>query len=205
VAGAFRWSDMSFEPDESISETEREIMEATFEALIEHGYADVSISKIAAHFSKSQSLLYYHYENKDEIMVSFLQFALDEFFREFDPSDGGRPAEDMNELIEYMFPSAEADTERTAFLRIFVELRSQAISNGTFMEIISDIDAQLVVAIEEILARGVEAGTYACEDTHRTAQFVYAVVSGSMLLETTSEGVESDAVRTMLRAYLDSI
>ena len=46
------------------SDSKKEIMEATYEALCKHGYAELSIEKIADEFDKGKSLIYYHYDDK---------------------------------------------------------------------------------------------------------------------------------------------
>jgi len=61
------------------STAEEEIMEATYRALLRHGYADLSISRIADELDKSKAAIYYHYDTKDDLLVAFLEFAVDRF------------------------------------------------------------------------------------------------------------------------------
>lgn len=50
---------MSETSDGPPPETHERLMQATYAALCEHGYADLTLRKIAAEFEKSRGLLYY--------------------------------------------------------------------------------------------------------------------------------------------------
>ncbi|MEF8774483.1 MAG: helix-turn-helix domain-containing protein, partial [Halobacteriales archaeon] len=56
--------------DADAEDTDEALMAATYRALCEHGYADLTIQQIGAEFEKSTSLLYHHYDGKDELLVA---------------------------------------------------------------------------------------------------------------------------------------
>ncbi|MFC7176334.1 TetR/AcrR family transcriptional regulator [Halosegnis marinus] len=66
------------------SETEEEVMEATYAALAEHGYAGLTVQTIADAFPKSKSLLYYHYDDKEAILRDFIDYLVDAFRAAFE-------------------------------------------------------------------------------------------------------------------------
>lgn len=55
----------------TFSEVDEEIMEATYRALREHGYADLTIKRIAAEYGKSTAAVHYHYDTKEELLRRF--------------------------------------------------------------------------------------------------------------------------------------
>ena len=57
-----------------MSSTEQEIMEATYHALVNSGYAELSICDISRRFDGSQSLIYDHYDDKEDLLTRFIQF-----------------------------------------------------------------------------------------------------------------------------------
>ncbi|OYR82216.1 TetR family transcriptional regulator, partial [Halorubrum ezzemoulense] len=61
------------------SDTRQAILGAAFRALCEHGYANVTIQRIGDEFDKSPSLVYHHYDGKDDLLIDLLGFLLDEF------------------------------------------------------------------------------------------------------------------------------
>ncbi|MFB6101875.1 MAG: TetR/AcrR family transcriptional regulator [Haloplanus sp.] len=69
---------MAFDDPFATDDTEARtaIMQATDEALIEHGYENLTIQWIGDQFHKSKSLIYQHYGGKDEVLVALLEFLL---------------------------------------------------------------------------------------------------------------------------------
>ncbi|VTT87832.1 Transcriptional regulator, TetR family [Halorubrum sp. DM2] len=61
------------------SDTRQAILGAAFRALCEHGYANVTIQRIGDEFDKSPSLVYHHYDGKDELLIDLLEYLLDQF------------------------------------------------------------------------------------------------------------------------------
>jgi len=61
------------------SDTRQAILGAAFRALCEHGYANVTIKRIGDEFDKSPSLVYHHYDGKDDLLIDLLEYLLDEF------------------------------------------------------------------------------------------------------------------------------
>ena len=53
-----------------------EIMDGVYSALRAHGYADLTMQDIADECSKSKSLLHYHYDTKEGLLVAFLDHVI---------------------------------------------------------------------------------------------------------------------------------
>lgn len=53
------------------SETSAEIMEATRRALCEHGYADMTMQRIANNSSMTTATIHYHFDTKKELLNAF--------------------------------------------------------------------------------------------------------------------------------------
>jgi AcrR family transcriptional regulator len=144
------------------SNTRQAILSAAFRALCEHGYASVTIQRIGDEFDKSPSLVYHHYDGKDDLLLDLLGFLLDEFEASVadgavtEPSDGDTaPAgDDVSEMApEEAFDRSareQLDGYLTAavdpaslddpyapderFVTVMTELRSQAASDEAFRD-----------------------------------------------------------------------
>ncbi|WP_418284749.1 TetR/AcrR family transcriptional regulator [Halorubrum sp. DTA46] len=119
-------------------DTRQAILGAAFRALCDHGYADLTISRIGEAFDKSPSLVYHHYDGKDELLVDLLGFLLDGFEAsvgadEFDLSPRGRIDAYVSATLD---PDSAADacTPDAEFIRAIVELRAQAASDEAYRE-----------------------------------------------------------------------
>ena len=143
------------------ADTRQAILGAAFRALCEHGYADVTIQRIGDEFDKSPSLVYHHYDGKDDLLIDLLGFLLDEFEATIadgaaaEPSDdGAAPGGDVPEMAPGeafdRSPREQLDGYLTAavdpaslddpyapderFVTVMTELRSQAASDEAYRD-----------------------------------------------------------------------
>jgi len=70
---------MADSPNRTAADPNEEIMRATYRALQEHGYADLTIKRIAEEYGKSTAAIHYHYDTKDDLLAAFLDYILDQF------------------------------------------------------------------------------------------------------------------------------
>jgi AcrR family transcriptional regulator len=169
-------------------------MDATYSALLKHGYAELSISKIGDEFDKSQSLLYYHYEGKDELLIDFLRFLVDNF-REHISNRTGSPSQQLRSLLNTLL-SADSNSEMDSFVRVYFELRSQAISNPMYRKQFTKIDKEVHSVIAELIEQGVDEGEFSEVDPDEEADRLLIMITGMMYTQAT---VDLDTVVAQLR------
>jgi AcrR family transcriptional regulator len=185
-------------------ETQVAIMEAAFRALCTHGYSNLTIDRINGEFDKSKSLLYYHYDDKDEILLNLLDYTVGQFTIEdtVDPSDD--PDIRLQTLIEEILPWT-LDAEPRSFQIALHELRSQALSHEEYRERFARFDQFMSSSIAEIIADGIEEDVFRQVDTERAAEHIYATIAGAMFRRITTD--DESAIRTArqgLNEYIDS-
>jgi AcrR family transcriptional regulator len=191
-------------PEKTWSTAKEEIMEATYRALLEHGYADLSISRIADELDKSKAAIYYHYDTKDDLLVSFLEFAVDRFEETIHTETGDEPSEDLEHVTEKLLP-LQPDAEQRQLQAVLVGLRSQAVTNEVFREQFTQIDERLAATIRGIVERGIDEGTFRDVDPSRVAEHILATVNGAMYgRATTDRKSAAAAARVSLASYIDS-
>lgn len=185
-----------------MADTRDEIMDAAFEAVSKHGYAAVSISDINEEFEKSRSLLYYHYDSKDDILVSLLQYAVEEFTSKLDESTGGA-REELELLVEELLPTGRDETDLRV-QSVILELRAQAVTNETFREQFTEVDDEIFDRIVGIIERGVAAGEFEAVEPELVAAHILATLTGARNnYITTSRECVADRTRESLLDYLD--
>ncbi|ELZ47303.1 TetR family transcriptional regulator [Halorubrum coriense DSM 10284] len=162
------------------SDTRQAILGAAFRALCEHGYANVTIARIGDEFDKSPSLVYHHYDGKDDLLIDLLEFLLDEF----EASVAGGPPEDTPEAEAATEMAPEAAFDRSArdqlddyltaavepaaldqthapdarFVTVMTELRSQAANDEAYRDHFDRSDRVFGEYLER-LVREAAAGT----------------------------------------------
>ena len=193
------------ESADGVSETERQIMEATFRALCEHGYADLSIANIADEFEKSKSLLYYHYDSKDDLLAEFLGFAIEYFLADLEADTGDDPVESLHRLVDRVLP-VEFEGEAADAQRALVELRVQAVTDGTFRARMTESDERFAGHVRGLLVEAAEAGAIRDVDIDRTTAHLDAALSGAMFARVTTDRPEAAAAtRESLHRYIDDL
>jgi len=184
------------------ADTREAIMQATYRALCEHGYAGLTISRIAEDFSKSKSLLYHHYESKDELLLDFLAFML-ERFQAAVPEESADPPEDRLEAVLETALSPGEGGPDLEFLRAMTELRAQAAHDERFRDHFRTHDRVFRETLVEIIDAGVESGVFREVDADQVAAFLFAALAGGMNQQATAEmGAEAETLAE-LRWYVD--
>ena len=140
------------------SNTREAILGAAFRALRKHGYASVTIQRIGDEFDKSPSLVYHHYDGKDDLLIDLMGFLLDAFEasvaagRETEgEAAGGAEAPEMprgeafersarEQLDTYLTAAVDpasldqAYAPDARFVTVMTELRSQAANDEAYRE-----------------------------------------------------------------------
>ncbi|AXG11820.1 TetR family transcriptional regulator [Haloplanus rubicundus] len=179
-------------------------MRATYEALIEHGYENLTIQRIGDEFPKSKSLIYQHYDGKDEVLVELLEFLLDHFEAQMPKPAGGNAHDCLRTMLDYVL-APEPDTERVELTKVMVELRGQAPHNETFEAYFTANDGRFRRSLADIVERGIEEGVYRPVDADAVAEFLLTTISGGTVRRATAaDAVDIVAVRDEVDAYLDA-
>lgn len=185
------------------SKSEKQIMEATHRALLRHGYAHLSISHISSELNQSKSSLYYHYDSKEDLLLSFLEFVIDQLESNIYTDSNETPSQELEQLIEALLPLRLNDDDRQ-LRAVMVELRSQAVMDEQFRKQFTEIDNRIVDHFEEIINRGIDEGEFRNVDSTRVAEHIFATISGVMYdRATTNREKASAAVRVSLSSYIN--
>jgi len=184
--------------------TREEIMRATYLALCEHGYAGLTIQRIADEFEKSKSLIYHHYDGKDDLLVEFLEFMLDRFEEEVPDDVGEDPADHLRTVFDHALPTPLSD-ERREFSKAMVELRAQAAHDERYRDHFTRSDRFLCERIADIVAEGIDAGVFSEVEPQETAALLMTTITGAMTRRVTS-GDDDDVteVRAELERYVET-
>jgi len=91
-----------------------EILDATYRALCEHGYANLTLQDITAKADTSKSSIHYHYDSKDQLFVAFLDDLYERFTERVDSPESDTPYEQFDEFLQVLLttgaePSRDAE------------------------------------------------------------------------------------------------
>lgn len=177
-----------------------EIMEATYRALCEHGYADLTMQRIADNATKSKAALHYHYDTKEQLLQAFLEYVADWFESELE-SDATDPEGRIRSIVETIFDRVEAD--RGEYPTALLEIKAQAPYNEAYRERLQTLDERLRSTVADAVRDGVEQDVFADTDPNEIARFVATVMNGGHTREV-ALGEDPAETRALVESYLES-
>jgi AcrR family transcriptional regulator len=145
------------------SDTKREIIDATGRALCAHGYADLTMQRIAERSSLTTAAIHYHFDTKDDLLDAVLDDLLDRFEARL-ACEASDPRARLATFLDAVFaPSSAADGEERAddFPVALMELKTQAPYHDRFRDRFRALDEAMRSVVREAVADGVETGHFA--------------------------------------------
>jgi AcrR family transcriptional regulator len=181
--------------------TREELMRATYLALCECGYADLTIQRISDEFPKSKSLIYHHYDGKDELLLDFLEFMVDCFEGEvpFENTDGAD--EHLRSVLDHVL-ATPLPNKRRGFAKAMVELRAQAAHDERYRDHFTRSDQFFRERIASIIESGIEEGVFKEVNPDDAATFLVTIINGSMTERVTSDHDSARTLRAQVEEYV---
>jgi len=183
-------------------ETKSAILKATFTALVEYGYADLTIERISEHFPKSEGLVFYHYDGKDEVLLDLLDYLLERFVQIGVPvPDDGDPEAQLRSLFDQVISQANEQQARDYEI-VLMELRMRAAQDEEFQELIDESQDIFRDKVKNIIKSGIESGDFREVEPELVTDFLTTLVSGEIFERVTTGA--SQSIQTELNNYIDS-
>jgi TetR/AcrR family transcriptional repressor of nem operon len=176
-----------------------EILDATYRALCEHGYANLTLQDIATEADASKSSIHYHYDSKDQLFVASLDDLYERFTDRVDSPEGDTPNEQLDELLQVLL-TTDAGPPLREFRTAMLELKAQAPYNSTLQERLTDFDEFLIEQLREILAAGMDDGEFDDDiEPARDAEFLATTITGAQTRHVTINQSSDQLYDTMTR------
>lgn len=165
------------------ADTYEELMEAGYEALVEHGYAGLSLRKIADCSEKSHSLLQHYYGTKDGVVLAVLEYLIDGYLADVETASVESPVEQLRTDLERSLfgPADEASERFWAFQTALFELRLEAREKPAIREQFRRGESRVADRFAESVRAGVEAGAFREIDPERVALVLRDIVDTARL------------------------
>lgn len=136
---------------EDSTDSADKIMHATYRALCRHGYANLSMQRIAEEAEKGKSLIYHHFNGKEDLMLSFLDHLTAKMEDDMDAFDDLSAAEALDTFLDKSL--CIDDEEMWTFRKALMEMRLQAPYNENFATKFKEIDTFLLDVLTDIFER----------------------------------------------------
>jgi AcrR family transcriptional regulator len=129
-----------------------ELAEATLETLSELGYAKTSLREIAQKSDFTHAVLHYYFSDKLDLIRCSIRHLKAKCVTRYDAVTGA--AQNREELVEgFLEKLAETIQEEAQMHCLWYDLRSQALFEASFRDVVNEIDKSLEAMVWRIVTR----------------------------------------------------
>ncbi|WP_049986033.1 TetR/AcrR family transcriptional regulator [Halobellus rufus] len=156
-------------------EQNEEIMQATYRALREHGYADLTIKRIAAEYGKSTAAVHYYYDTKEELLAAFLDHLLERFVDSIHAVETTDPEKRLELLLDMLLVKPQENPDLSVAL---LEMRSQAPYKDAFRDRFKQNDEYIRYMLKAVINHGIDEGVFDDVDADHVTRALMTIVDG---------------------------
>ncbi|MCG1002973.1 MULTISPECIES: TetR/AcrR family transcriptional regulator [Halobacterium] len=194
---------MAGQSEHTFSEQTEEIMQATYRVLCEHGYADLTIKRIAAEYGKSTAAVHYYYDTKDELLAAFLDYILKRFVDAIQDIETTDPEERLNHLLDKMLVDSEGNSNLSVAL---LEMRSQAPYKTEFRDRFRQNDEYIRYELKAVINHGIDEGVFNDVDASHATRSLATIVDGARTRAVVLDDAEElESARRTASDYVDAV
>ena len=176
------------------------IMEGVYEALIADGFAALTMQDIADEAGVSKSLLHYHYDTKQDLLVAFLDHLIERGKARAAEHEDDPAPERLRKFVGSALVDNDADD--WAFATALLELQAQAPYDDAYRDQLARNEAFMRDHVAAIVREGVERGEFRDVDPDAIARLVLAAVDGA---RTERVVVDDDTPEVVHDALVDHV
>ncbi|SDY49000.1 TetR family transcriptional regulator C-terminal domain-containing protein [Halobellus clavatus] len=188
--------------DRSAGGPNEEIMQATYEALRQHGYADLTIKRIADEYGKSTAAIHYHYDTKEALLAAFLDYLLERFvdsIREIETTD---PEARLELLLDELLVTPQ---ENRALSVALLEMRGQAPHKNAFEDRFRQNDEYIRYMLKAVINHGIDENVFRDVDADHVTRSLMTIVDGARTRSVVLDDVGAfETARETAREYVDA-
>lgn len=166
---------MADSSEETSSEQNEAIMRATYRALRDHGYADLTVERIAAEYGKSTAAVHYYYDTKEELLADFLDYLLAEFVDALHGVETTDPERRLHLLLDELLVRPQGNRDLSVAL---LEMRSQAPYTESFRERLRQNDDYVRYVLKAVINHGIDEGAFDEVDADHVTRALMTIVDG---------------------------
>ncbi|WP_144905782.1 TetR/AcrR family transcriptional regulator [Halobellus captivus] len=161
--------------DREFSAQNEEIMQATYRALREHGYADLTIKRIAAEYGKSTAAVHYYYDTKEALLAAFLDHLLERFVDSIHAVETTDPEKRLELLLDMLLVKPQENPDLSIAL---LEMRSQAPYKQAFRDRFEQNDEYIRYMLKAVINHGIDEGVFEDVDADHVTRALMTIVDG---------------------------
>jgi AcrR family transcriptional regulator len=141
--------------------------------------ANARVADVADAVNVSGGLIHYHFATKDELMAEMLRTTSDDEVGQLGAivSGPGTAIDRLDRVLRHYIPRTRTDQS----WMLWIESWAAGLRAPVLREILSELEAAWISAIEAVINDGVKAGEFVCDDPAGAAERLDALLDGLMI------------------------
>ena len=154
----------------------RQIVEATHRVTLARGLHELRVGDVADELAVSSGLIHYHFATKDELIEAMLGAMAEREIASVRRSIErlATPEERLARVIDVYLPSSRRDPSWL----LWIDVWGEALRDANLRRISEELDNAWVALVAEVIAGGVETGSFRCDDPVASAWRLCALLDG---------------------------
>jgi AcrR family transcriptional regulator len=146
------------------------------------------VQDVADRLERSNSAIHSHYDSKDDVLLSPLDYVVETFFEELEAETGADPVENLRLLVDRLAPVPFDDEDRDLHAVTF-ELRSEPLTTPDYRAKFTEVDRTVCRIVADSVRAAVEDGDVEDVDPEAAARRIQQhALSAQTARPTTEDG-----------------
>lgn len=182
-----------------------ELMIVTGRALGKYGIADLTTQRIADEWGKSQSLVHYYHETKEDLVVAYVEWLRDRTVENY-ARQADKPPLDRIEWFLFRHFSGPHDPGEPAFSTGLVQLQAAAPYDDRLRAALVELDEAAIDFLRTAVQDGIDAGEFRAVETDQVIAHLLSWLSGTLHRSVTfGDTTDIEVLKNGIEAFLDSV
>jgi AcrR family transcriptional regulator len=152
-----------------------EILRSTVMEIERSGMSSLRVADVAGDLGVSSGLVFYHFDTRDGLLVSALEYAVEQDLTRLDKAivSGNNAVERLRRVLASYGPTGAAPG-----WTLWIDAWATALREPNIRDALRRLDYRWRQALEHVITEGVLAGDFACADPVATVARIGALLDG---------------------------
>ena len=173
-----------------------EILEATRKVISSYGFEGITLEKVAEEAGISKGTIYLYFENKEELMISSIEYGLDKLIEELENCIYGE-IDILNKIRKIISTKLKYIESHRDFVKAFIaEMYGQIlVSNKDRLMRIRNKRDHFYKVLTDIIKSGIDSGVFRKVDPYKGAFSLIELIKGigiKRIIHNSEEDLDKD-------------
>ena len=167
------------ETDDDLHEA---IMEATARAIVTHGVSSLTVRDIGAEFDRSRSLINYHYNSKEELLETFVEYTVNRYSGPMAADPDLEPDRELDLFVrQALFGMDGVDDAERHWTLVAAQyaLRPEAMVNDRMRTALTTGFDEIHRTLSDVVAAGIDQGVVDAGDPDLVTDLLLGLIDSA--------------------------